>query len=587
MNEQTIFRLRDILRATTLTHEDASLLILLVLVWARQAPHSMDLPPQQLLKGLESLAGSHTVLAHTFIDRGLLRQVTPATLALAAEAVQVADSKGLVAKQELVDLPHLLGLTFSCDPSLPTLIGRLVAGVPGEMVYLPWDDTGQFGAALAARGARVVAETPSPTVVAILMSMLHPTPWQIEQANPITDRGAREEPDSPYEAAAGILPLGLRIDMQWLERAAPGRFPERTSSAAVLGVRQLLAVTRTRIVVAVPNSLLFSSGAENSLREDLLRRGLLRAVVALPGGLLTGTTLPLSVLIIDLCGGIEQVRFVNADTQRFKKAVSRSRTTLNDVEAVTSLVFSTTEERDTATVAARDLLKNGSQLQVNRYVVPEAIARAQAMLAEVQTVRLEEVVEFLRSPPIAGDADAEMDSGDESRWVESVLAHEVAVSDLPAFGFVTTPGRRVWIDPKADFDTAALRKGDIILVVKGSVGRVGIVSGAVESDDTHLWFASQSAIVLRVRDRSRMDPRALFMQLRSPLGQQLLKGIVSGATIPLIQLKELRKMPVIAQDLATQGKAARALEAEDDLEKEIAQLRDKQAQQAASLWQLT
>jgi type I restriction enzyme M protein len=77
------------------------------------------------------------------------------------------------------------------------------------------------------------------------------------------------------------------------------------------------------------------------------------------------------------------------------------------------------------------------------------------------------------------------------------------------------------------------------------------------------------------------------MQLRSPLGQQLLKGIVSGATIPLIQLKELRKMPVIAQDLATQGKAARALEAEDDLEKEIAQLRDKQAQQAASLWQLT
>lgn len=584
MNEQTIFRLRDILRATTLTSNDASLLILLVFVWSRQASHSMDLSPQQLLKGLESLAASHPVLAHTFIDRGLLRQVTPATLALAAEAVQVSDAQGLAPKQELVDLPHLLGLMFSCDPSLPTLIGRLVAGAPGDLVYLPWDDTGQFGAALAARGARMVAETPSPTVVAILMSMLHPNPWQIEHANPIIDRGTRDQLDSPYEAAAAILPLGLRIDMQWLERAVPGRFPERTTSAAVLGVRQLLAVTRTRIVVAVPNSLLFSSGAENSLREDLLRHGLLRAVVALPGGLLTGTTIPLSVLIIDLCGGLEQVRFVNADTQRFKKTVSRSRTTLNDVEAIARLVFSATEEPDTATVSARDLLKNGSQLQVNRYVVPEAIARAQAMLAEVQTARLEDVVEFLRSPPIAGDA--EVDSSDEPRRVGSVPAHEVTVSDLPAFGFVTTPGRRVWIDPKADFDTAALRKGDIILVVKGSVGRVGIVSGAVESDDTHLWFASQSAIVLRVRDPSRMDPRALFMQLRSPLGQQLLKGIVSGATVPLIQLKELRKLLVIAQDPATQQRATSALEEEANLECQITELREQQAFQTADLWQL-
>jgi type I restriction enzyme M protein len=83
-----------------------------------------------------------------------------------------------------------------------------------------------------------------------------------------------------------------------------------------------------------------------------------------------------------------------------------------------------------------------------------------------------------------------------------------------------------------------------------------------------------------------MDPRALFMQLRSPLGQQLLKGIVSGATIPLIQLKELRKLPVIAQDLPTQQRATRALEEEADLERQITELREQQAFQTASLWQL-
>jgi type I restriction enzyme M protein len=105
--------------------------------------------------------------------------------------------------------------------------------------------------------------------------MLHRKQWRIEQVNPITDRGTRERPDPPYDIAAAIPPLGQRIDMQWLDRAVPGRFPERTSSGTVLAVRQLLAVTRARIVIAVPNGLLFSSGAENSLREDLLRRGLL------------------------------------------------------------------------------------------------------------------------------------------------------------------------------------------------------------------------------------------------------------------------------------------------------------------------
>lgn len=585
MNEQTLFRLRDIFRnSTVLTNDDAKLVILLLLVWARHAAPGLDISPQQLVKELEHLADSHPVMARAFFDRGLLRQVTPATLALAVEAVQDAGSEKAAADDAApVDLPNLLGLTFASDPSLPALLGALVGPMPGEFVYLPWDDTGQLGAALVAHGAQVMTETPSPAVIAILISMLHRKPWQIEQVNPITERGTLEKPDPLYEKAAAILPLGGKVSMQWLDRAVPGRFPERTSSAAVLGVRQLLAVTRTRIVVAVPNNLLFSSGAENSLREDLLRRGLLRAVVALPAGLLSGTPLALSVLVIDMCGGIDQVRFVNADTQRFKTVVARARTTLTDPRALASLCFSMVDEPDAVSVSVQDLLKNGAQLQVNRYVLPETIARAQAMLASVKTVKLEEVVEFLRAPSIIGEADVA--SGSYYEGPKLVLL-EVSVADLPEFGYVTKPSRRVQIGPKEPVAAHALRYADIVLVVKGSVGKVGIVSAAA-NEDPHYWAASQSALVLRVRDPSRIDPRALFMQLRSPLGQQLLKGIVSGATIPLIQLKELRKLSVILPDAATQQRAIDALEAEAVLARQIHQLREEQAFQASSLWQLT
>lgn len=583
MNEQTLYRLRDILNSTALAPEEAGLLILLLLVWARQASPGRDISPQQLVKELESLADSHPVLAYTFTGRGLLRQVTPATLALAVEVIEAARSEKTVADQALADVPHMLGLTFTCDPSLPSLLAALADAQPGDLVYLPWDDTGQLGAVFAAVGADVVAEVPSPPVIATLISMLHRKQWRIEQVNPITDRGTRERPEPPYDIAAAIPPLGQRIDMQWLDRAVPGRFPERTSAGTVLAVRQLLAVTRARIVIAVPNSLLFSSGAENSLREDLLRRGLLRAVVALPGGLLSGTSLALTVMVIDQSGGIDAVRFVNADTQRFKKVVSRTRSTLTDPRDLASLCLSTTEDPDVVSVSVQDLLKNGAQLQVNRYVLPQAIARAQAVLASAKTAKLEELVEFLRAPPIAGEADTASDPevGDDM----STVVYEIGPSDLPKFGYVTTPGRRVLVGT-GRVEDQALRRGDIVLVVKGSVGKVGIVSAHVEADQAGLWIASQSAIVLRVRDRSRIDPRALFMQLRSPLGQQLLKGIVSGATIPLIQLKELRKLLVIAPELPMQQRAATALEAEADLERQITELREKQAFQTVSLWQL-
>ncbi len=583
MNEQTLYRLRDILNSTALASEEAGLLILLLLVWARQASPGLDISPQQLAKELESLADSHPVLAYTFTGRGLLRQVTPATLALAVEVIEAARSEKTVADQALADVPHMLGLTFTCDPSLPSLLATLADAQPGDLVYLPWDETGQLGAVFAAVGADVVAEVPSPPVIATLISMLHRKQWRIEQVNPITDRGTRERPEPPYDIAAAIPPLGQRIDMQWLDRAVPGRFPERTSSGTVLAVRQLLAVTRARIVIAVPNSLLFSSGAENSLREDLLRRGLLRAVVALPGGLLSGTSLALTVMVIDQSGGIDAVRFVNADTQRFKKVVSRTRSTLTDPRDLASLCLSTIEDPDVVSVSVQDLLKNGAQLQVNRYVLPQSIARAQAVLASAKTAKLEELVEFLRAPPIAGEADTASDPevGDDM----STVVYEIGSSDLPKFGYVTTPGRRVLVGT-GRVEDQALRHGDIVLVVKGSVGKVGIVSAHVDADQAGLWIASQSAIVLRVRDRSRIDPRALFMQLRSPLGQQLLKGIVSGATIPLIQLKELRKLLVIAPELPMQQRAATALEEEADLERHIAELREKQAFQTASLWQL-
>jgi type I restriction enzyme M protein len=127
---------------------------------------------------------------------------------------------------------------------------------------------------------------------------------------------------------------------------------------------------------------------------------------------------------------------------------------------------------------------------------------------------------------------------------------------------------------------------DIVLIVKGSVGKLGIVPGDVPPPGPGGWVAGVSAIVLRA-DRKDIEPRALALQLRSPLGQALLRSIVSGGTtIQMINLHELTRLAVWLPPLAEAREAAQALEEEARIQLEINMLSRRQGEVAAGLWTL-
>ena len=77
---------------------------------------------------------------------------------------------------------------------------------------------------------------------------------------------------------------------------------------------------------------------------------------------------------------------------------------------------------------------------------------------------------------------------------------EVAVADLDDVGRVRHPTKQVSVSRDAVIQTrrALLKFGDIILVIKGSVGKVGFVCdlpGELEAN----WIASQSFVIVRLR----------------------------------------------------------------------------------------
>src|SRR3989338_9445813 len=54
-----------------------------------------------------------------------------------------------------------------------------------------------------------------------------------------------------------------------------------------------------RIAVIVPHGVLFRSGAEGKIREQLIKENIIDAVIGLPAGLFQTTGIPVAILIID------------------------------------------------------------------------------------------------------------------------------------------------------------------------------------------------------------------------------------------------------------------------------------------------
>lgn len=476
--------------------------------------------------------------------------------------------------------------TEICD-----LMVRLGEISPSDTVYTPWDFFGHLATLASEAGARVYLETPIHSEVPKLIQILMESNIEICYTDPIVrPQAAHAGVLDKFSASLAFPPLSARYERLIAGADQYGRFPEKTAAGSVLTLRHLLAQTMRRIVVAVPNSLLFSSGAEKSMREHILKRGMVRAVIAMPDGMLDGATTGFAVLVLDPSGGNQFVNFIDASAVNFQERVSKNQKKLKGVQELVSLALNDDEGIERIEnigamyikVAVEDLCHNDSNLQVNRHILPASKKSLLIQLSKVQTFTMRDLVATVRplSPVVARAYSGKLETRCE--------IFEVGALDLPAYGFISSPPRRIELPQSAlqEFSAQFLRPNDIVLIVKGSVGKVGIVPNNVPAAGANGWVVGQSGIVLRLKDFNRIDPSALYLLLRSPLGQALLAGVVSGATTPLIQLRELLSLKIPVPSSNETQKAINVLAQEGEIQDQLALLVREQASIASDLWQL-
>lgn len=465
------------------------------------------------------------------------------------------------------------------DVEIRDLIVEAINATSQTSIFCAYDLTVDIALDLAALGAAVAYDTESKQLARLCSCLAAAADLRLRVrcGEPLmlaaTERRTAGLDHDTFDAAVVVPPLGVRLPPNEIDTL--GTMLPASSSSDVAGV--MLAVARSRRVAAclVPPKFLFqNSKLEQTFKERLILDYGLRTVVGLPRGTFGSTAIGAALIVCNPQPSISALNDINVLMIDARAERDGPGPFPGASEHIAGLIRSPRSSSHSAEVGFNELLKNDFNLSVERYVLSDDARRLQDLAASAQTVMLDDLVEFQRPQAIPAPKASTV----------TATGFEISVSDIDEAGLVRSPSKRIAItgDISVQVRRARLEIGDIVLVIKGSVGKVGFVR---DIPDDSIWLASQSFVILRLRRGTMLsDPRVLFRFLSSKLGQAAMQSLRAGTAVPGLQMADVRRLPIVVPDRLAQHQIVEDVEALFDLQGQITHLRGKLAEKQGNAW---
>lgn len=483
------------------------------------------------------------------------------------------------------------------------LIIELIVPTPDSSIYCPFPGSAKLALALSGVSKSISFECQEPLVCQIvaLLDILGSDANSIQEgdridisvSDPILNpQWASQDELTQFDCSISVPPLGQRYQEEIFDPYQ--RFPPKCLFGEVLQLAHILAQTKERAAVLVPAGFLFRTAkAEQAFKQHLLQQGWLQAVVGLPGGILAPyTNIATALLLFDKTALEKEtdprqkgVVFVDASVEKFIQPATtrrkRSSLKLEAIEEIVALVRDRQNGSHSQVATIEQIAEQDFNLSVDRYVLSAEDKLVRQLVEVNKTIELEAMAQIYR-PQVVPDGGKE----------PFHTFKEVALTDIQASGLITTPSKNVFVSTQnlAQVRKQQIESGDILISVKGRVGAIGLVKSNDEGSLEQFsdCIAGQSFAIVRLRDSSPIkDPFVLFRYLISPLGQKLLQFYSQGVTVPLIQMGELRKLPIVVPSGEEQQKIIRNCQAALELHQKIADTERQIKELDANVWPMS
>ena len=285
-----------------------------------------------------------------------------------------------------------------------------------------------------------------------------------------------------------------------------------------------------RFCVIVSLGFTFRLGNTAKIRNEVLDTRRLQAVAELPTGFLPNSGISCAALFFAPKTDFQDsVMFINLSGGEFRDRERSSRmfTVLNNpaVEILKSGLAGTEYEL-CKKVSYSEIESGGNVITPSRYVLSAEVQSSQEQILKGST-RLSEIVDFVR-----------VQVGRKEN--EGELYYEVTAGDINPAGLVEQPERAIHLSKDNPALKSQLKQNDLIFAIKGSVGKVGLITGTPCN-----WVVNQSFVILRLKNKD-WPVEFVFRQLKSNAMKNYIQSKTTGSVIPSLTMAELRELPLIA-----------------------------------------
>ena len=497
-----IFEMLDLLRSSAFApresfHELALLLSVVRTVEAGTITAAQDLPNAYKLAG-DKLTRSVELLESSQLYKQVPTQVLDKVIALAN---QTLDCNALTLLKVLTNTARKTPYSIDSELaswSLAELMCKLV-NVEGEYVLV--HNSSISCAGFLRHPEKATLQVPRETALTIAAKVLLGIHVEVKSqeelftAQSITTSSVISTP-----------PLGMKLS-----------FESAYKNSEEAALAQLADQLVNKGVILVAGHVL-SGRSSAHIRESLLQKNLLEAVIQLPKGALSFTTIPPVLLLLN------KDRAENAPVQFYQLESLAEQQWL----AISDKVNNREPGSLGVCVSRNEIRQQGFDLSVQRY----DLGPATALLEQMQgTVNLGGIAQIIRAQSIAS-TDAEPDD------TEAIF--EITSGDIDESGHVNTPQKCVLPDEKnmRRVNSQRVMPGDILLSIKGIIGKIAFIDQSCPEN----WVAGQAFVI--IRPQKNIGTEYLYSYLASDLVQAYLNEMSSGSAMKVMKAADIDNIPV-------------------------------------------
>lgn len=304
-------------------------------------------------------------------------------------------------------------------------------------------------------------------------------------------------------------------------------------------------------IAIVTSSALFAAGT-STIRKNVIKEGVIEAVIALPSGLLCGTTaIPVNMVVFNKNKPSEnKIHFINAEEifTTVPKTTARVTKTLrkHDIEKIVSIY------RDMLEVEEVSKFVDVEELDDNMLLPRKYVAKNEVETDNFGTVKIYPG-EFKKLPNLRklGEiASFYRGINTTSCTPKETGAYKIInLSDVQDGKLNLDTASRYDIETDAKVDNYTVKPGDIIVSNKGSAIKISVVP-------EHEGQVLISQNFIGIRPSKKQSPEFIKEYLLSPLGQYLISSKQLGSTITMLNVKDLQEVHVVCLPKEEQEKIA-------------------------------